>query len=328
MKRLLLILICLPIIGFGQCISGDCENGYGTIIYGEDSSYGPDGVMYIGMFENSNFHGQGSLIDLKDESKYVGEFKNGKRHGIGIKSQKNTNLYVGFWKDGGITDGDYWGLIKPVNGIHITMGEGYFQKDTIGSLIIERMTCEECDEEKLYYENGNINMIQSYKNSMNHGTWIKFYENGKLAWTSNYISDKWNGILKWWNEDGLLVKQADYINDKENGNTKMWYDNGKIKLDIFLINGKQNGLSKFWNENGLLINETYWCNDKEDGISKSWYDNGQLKWIENYKNGKLNGKAETWHQNGSVFGIGNFVNGKGYIDMYDENGNFLQKMDF
>tara|TARA_B100000900_G_scaffold366503_1_gene342425 strand:- start:189 stop:344 length:156 start_codon:yes stop_codon:yes gene_type:complete len=30
MKKLLLILLCLPMIGFGQCISGDCENGYGT----------------------------------------------------------------------------------------------------------------------------------------------------------------------------------------------------------------------------------------------------------------------------------------------------------
>ena len=30
MKKLLLILMFLPFIGFGQCVSGDCQNGYGT----------------------------------------------------------------------------------------------------------------------------------------------------------------------------------------------------------------------------------------------------------------------------------------------------------
>ena len=30
MKKLLLILLCVPLIGLGQCVSGDCENGYGT----------------------------------------------------------------------------------------------------------------------------------------------------------------------------------------------------------------------------------------------------------------------------------------------------------
>jgi len=34
MKKLLL---CVPLIGFGQeCISGDCENGYGTYVYSVD----------------------------------------------------------------------------------------------------------------------------------------------------------------------------------------------------------------------------------------------------------------------------------------------------
>mgnify|MGYP006441038955 CR=1 FL=1 len=39
MKKLLLILLCLPLIGFGQCISGDCENGYGTSSYGNGDKY-------------------------------------------------------------------------------------------------------------------------------------------------------------------------------------------------------------------------------------------------------------------------------------------------
>ena len=53
MKRLLLILLCFPIIGFGQCISGDCENGYGT------SSYG-NGDKYTGEWKNNMMNGRGT----------------------------------------------------------------------------------------------------------------------------------------------------------------------------------------------------------------------------------------------------------------------------
>ena len=53
MKKLLLILLCLPMIGFGQCISGDCENGYGTFDAYWDK--------YVGEWKNGKMHGQGTL---------------------------------------------------------------------------------------------------------------------------------------------------------------------------------------------------------------------------------------------------------------------------
>ena len=68
MKKLLLILLCLPMIGFGQetgCISGDCQNGYGTYTYS---------------------HG----------GKFVGEFKDAKRHGKGTFTWDSENKYVGY----------------------------------------------------------------------------------------------------------------------------------------------------------------------------------------------------------------------------------------
>ena len=46
MKKLLLILLCFTLIGVGQetgCISGDCENGYGTFTYA-------DGRVVVGRF--------------------------------------------------------------------------------------------------------------------------------------------------------------------------------------------------------------------------------------------------------------------------------------
>ena len=43
----------VPMIGFGQCISGDCENGYGTWV-------------------------------TEDGTKYKGEWKDGLSHGLGV----------------------------------------------------------------------------------------------------------------------------------------------------------------------------------------------------------------------------------------------------
>ena len=66
MKKLLLILLCLPMIGFGQCKSGDCKNGYGIYLNYEE---------------------------LND--KYAGEWKGGKMNGQGVKTWPSGEKAVG-----------------------------------------------------------------------------------------------------------------------------------------------------------------------------------------------------------------------------------------
>jgi len=121
MKNLLLILLflpmigfgqcVLPMIGFGQCVSGDCENGYGTYTFS-------DGDKYEGEFKDNLRHGQGTytyasgdkhIIDeygthpLSDGDKYVGKWKDDAQHGYGtlMKSDNaNTIIWYGIWKNG------------------------------------------------------------------------------------------------------------------------------------------------------------------------------------------------------------------------------------
>ena len=75
MRILLLILLYLPFIGFGQCVSGDCENGYGTYTF-------------------------------RDGGKYVGQWKDDKKHGQGFEMRSMSNEYVpglkriGNWENG------------------------------------------------------------------------------------------------------------------------------------------------------------------------------------------------------------------------------------
>ncbi len=81
MKKLLLILLYLPMIGFGQCISGDCQNGYGTYIY-----------------ENGD--------------KYIGYFRAGKKHLFGVDTYKNGTTKSGLWEDGNFILLDYDGFLE------------------------------------------------------------------------------------------------------------------------------------------------------------------------------------------------------------------------
>ena len=42
MKNILLVFLCVPIISLGQCIKGDCENGFGLYFW-------PDGSFTNGL---------------------------------------------------------------------------------------------------------------------------------------------------------------------------------------------------------------------------------------------------------------------------------------
>jgi hypothetical protein len=61
----------------GECTEGDCENGKGSKTF-------PDGT------------------------KYVGEFKNGRREGQGTYTFANGNKYIGEWEDFAAVGGWYY----------------------------------------------------------------------------------------------------------------------------------------------------------------------------------------------------------------------------
>ena len=71
MKKLLGILVLGLLwcnVGFAECIKGDCNNGYGTYTYANGS-------------------------------KYVGEYKDGKRNGPGTYTFANGTVDKGIWKN-------------------------------------------------------------------------------------------------------------------------------------------------------------------------------------------------------------------------------------
>ena len=93
MKRFLLFLIPLTPIPLNaqECVSGDCENGFGTMKFAEGSTY-------VGEFKDGLENGQG-VYTWPDGKKYEGEVKDGLENGFGTITFLDGSTYVGEFKD-------------------------------------------------------------------------------------------------------------------------------------------------------------------------------------------------------------------------------------
>ena len=94
MKKLLLVLLALPFIGFGQCIYGDCENGCNAIAKYTTQNGGT--VKYEGCFKNGKWEGEGKYYQ-DDKLIYDGDWVNGTRDGNGKYYENDELIYDGDW---------------------------------------------------------------------------------------------------------------------------------------------------------------------------------------------------------------------------------------
>ena len=122
-KIILILSIVAPIIGFSQCIEGNCENGVGTFVDGKHISFGSwkigelNGTAHeITFDDNGNLQGvfsgemkmevingwgtetlytaDGTLLGT-----YVGNWINNEYNGWGIWIEPNGNIEKGIFKN-------------------------------------------------------------------------------------------------------------------------------------------------------------------------------------------------------------------------------------
>ncbi len=74
---------------FGQCLEGNCQNGYGTLVFS-------DGSKYVGEFLNGQCHGEGTCYYANGDV-YIGEWRYHKADGIGTKYVKGGSTLAGNW---------------------------------------------------------------------------------------------------------------------------------------------------------------------------------------------------------------------------------------
>ena len=185
MKHFLMILVMLLWCNVGvaesKCIDGDCNNGQGTLTLA-------DGGKYIGEFKNSKRHGQGT-VTYPDGLKYVGEWKNDKVHGQGTATYASGAKYVGEFKND-----------KP-------HGEGTFT-----------------------YSNGS-KYYGEWKNGKAYGQGIKTWKDGR-EYSGGFKNDKPHGQGTFIHPVGSKYF-GQYKDGKRHGEGTLMYADGKTYIGAF-----------------------------------------------------------------------------------------------
>jgi len=79
--------------------SGECSGDVSTWNECTGTQELKDGSKYVGQFRNGQFDGKGTLT-WKDGDKYEGDFKAGKRDGMGTVTLLKVAKFSGKWVDG------------------------------------------------------------------------------------------------------------------------------------------------------------------------------------------------------------------------------------
>jgi antitoxin component YwqK of YwqJK toxin-antitoxin module len=80
----------------------------------------------------------------------------------------------------------------------------------------------------LWFENGKVNEIRSYKKGLKHGKWQTYNDKGIKTAEAWYRDDKKDGIWRVWDDNGNLRYQMPYSNGDKIGTWKIFNDSGKV----------------------------------------------------------------------------------------------------
>jgi len=83
----------------------------------------------------------------------------------------------------------------------------------------------------IYFEDGTINEVRSYKNGLMHGKWETYNSKGQKIAEAWYRNDKKDGIWRIWDEKGILRYEMFYSNGNKIGTWKMFNENVELVKD-------------------------------------------------------------------------------------------------
>jgi hypothetical protein len=278
MKIKLLLLISFSLtfsLGYTQnksgC-SGNCENGYGTYIWGDDSS--TPGAKYSGQWKDGEFHGLG-VYELSNGNKYDGDWIRGKRHGQGKYYYANGEIYDGNWVNG-LRHGQgrfefnsgsiYIGTWK--NGIREGKGKMIYKNKDIYEG--EWKNGKEDGAGKYFWKSGD-RFEGQFRDGLREGPGKMFYNDGTEK------SGVWKADVYQENTSTQTQESSTgcVSGDCENGKGKYIFEGGE-SYEGDWKNGKYEGEGKYIFSNGDSYNGE-WKNSLFDGFGTYRYSDGEEK---------------------------------------------------
>ena len=220
------------------------DNCFGTYTWAS-------GSKYIGEYKDGKKHGQGAHTQANG-NKYVGEFKDDKRHGQGTYNWKDGRIWVGEWENG------------ELSGYAITY-------DASGSI----------NQEGIFKNGKFLRSLPKCEGSYSVTTWTNCF--GTFTYTNGDYVGAWK-------------------NGKRNGQGTYTYASGNKYVGEF-EDGKRQGQGTYY-----YLADNQWKGDKYVGEYKDDKRHGQgtytyangAKEVGAWENSKLNGYAITYYANGNI----------------------------
>jgi hypothetical protein len=282
MKKIPIILI-LFLFGFqlyGQntgCISGDCDNGFGTWIY-------KNGDKYEGNWVNKKMHGVGTYYYMNGDI-YKGDFRNNKLEGTATcvfhNGDKYTGEYVNNFPEGEGTY--YFANGKVEQGLWL---QGKFAGD------VNKKGCVsgDCMNGKGTYilDNGE-KYVGEMKNGVREGKGTYYFNTGE-RYAGEWKKNLRNGQGTNYFPDGEKY-EGNWLNDVRHGYGTHTYIDGKVKTGMW--------------ENGRYVgsgNNNYGCisGNCDNGFGVYRWANGE-KYVGTFKNKERFGKGTNYWPEGKVY---------------------------
>ncbi|MEI8278629.1 MAG: hypothetical protein WCG87_02630 [Bacteroidota bacterium] len=202
-------------------------------------------------------------------------------------------------------------------------------------------------EWKMYYANGNLKKLRTFKDDVEIGEAIDYYDNGNIykktqhdekGMVTKEESYTYRGFLdnaeiqtsadekeylSYYMNGALERKVAFLKGHAKDGVYNIYYDNGAVKKTIHYANETQNGPYIEYYENGKIREESFYIKGVRDSTHTYFYENGKPHKRFHYSNGKTTGEYEEYYEDGTLFQDGhqtrdfNKINTRSY---YDEQG--------
>ena len=243
---------------------------------------------------------------------FEGEYKDGKKNGVGKEYNDGNIIFEGEYKDGK----------KNGEGKEYHYCYGQLEYDYKPYFRSENSFCDRYVTIGFFEVELKKAFEGEYKDGKKNGKGKEYYSNGKIKFAGEYLNgEKWKG--SGYDTNNNIV----YKIEKGNGKVKEFYPNGKLKFEGEYLNGKINGKVKeykikyevleFWQCELVENREFYYLefegeylNGKRNGKGKEYDYDGKLQFEGEYKDGERNGKGKEYYFDGKIKYEGEYLNGK------------------
>ncbi|MFY0672615.1 MAG: hypothetical protein JXQ87_04395 [Bacteroidia bacterium] len=201
--------------------------------------------------------------------------------------------------------------------------EQYFKKQLITKG--EFKNGQKSGKWEFYYPNQNLHFAGEFIDDSKSGEWTFFDEKGKpitkTVFNGNSISE-----YKLYYKEGLPAAREFYSKNEFNGTTEYFYETGETKAIIQKLKNKIE--FKYFHKSGKLKFLTVDWKGKKNDTTKVYHNNGQLKEELSFYKNILLAVGKTYSADGQELKHGNFLNGKGTVIRYYDDGNIKSEASY